>query len=431
VSNIRALAAQCLFQVVDKGQSLSQLLPQYQQRANEKDRGLLQALCYGVLRYLPELEFSINQLMASPLKGKQRPVHFLLLVGLYQQKYTRIPDYAAVGETVNGCQQLKFGNLKKLVNGVLRNAQRYCVKLPDDVPDAVKYNHPSWFIKQLKQHYPQQWQSILHYNQQKPPMWLRVNQMKITLDDYLKLLNNEDIQYQQVHDNGAILLADACDVNNLPGFTEGLISVQDAAAQYAALLLECETQQNILDCCAAPGGKTCHILESVNNNAKVLAIDIDSNRLHRVQENLARLQLSAEVLTADAAHPETWWNQQPFDRILLDAPCSATGVIRRHPDIKWLRKADDILQLAQLQQQILHKLWPLLAPNGILLYATCSVLPEENSKQIQQFLANTPDAELVKMEQQTSSDTIGWQLLPDENNHDGFYYAKLRKIANA
>jgi len=429
-ANIRALAAKCCFAVVDKGRSLGDELPKAQAKVEGKDKGLLQELCYGVLRYLPALEYDLRQLMNKPLKGKQRVGHFLILVGIYQVKHTRIPDHAAVSETVAATKPLKCDFLRGLINGVLRNIQRNLAKETSEentanLPDAIKYSHPSWFIKKLQSAYPQQWESILIANLERPPMWIRVNQQHQTIDQYLLLLEQADIEVELVDEKSfAIKLTAALDVNKLPGFTDGWVSVQDGAAQQAATLLNSQAGDTVLDCCAAPGGKTCHILELTPELASMTAIDIEESRLQRVEENLSRLNLTAKIITADAASQD-WWDGKLYDRILLDAPCSGTGVIRRHPDIKWLRKAEDIEKLMILQQQILKNIWSLLKPGGTLLYATCSILPEENSQQIQQFISENNNAKLVP-----SSDndkTIGWQILPNEQSMDGFYYAKLEK----
>ena len=257
-------------------------------------------------------------------------------------------------------------------------------------------------------------------------MWLRVNQQHHNVTEYLALLSQEDIPVELVDEkSSAIKLVNAIDVNKLPGFADGWISVQDGAAQQAAILLNTQTDDIVLDCCAAPGGKTCHILELTPDLGQMTAIDIEENRLLRVKENLTRLNLSAKVITADAASQE-WWDGELYDRILLDAPCSGTGVIRRHPDIKWLRKADDIEKLTVLQQQILNNIWSLLKPGGTLLYATCSILPEENIQQIQQFLSENNNAKLVQITNEKTD--IGWQILPNEQSMDGFYYAKLEKV---
>jgi len=429
-ANIRALAAKCCFAVIDKGRSLGDELPKAQAKVEGKDKGLLQELCYGVLRYLPALEYDLRQLMDKPLKGKQRVGHFLILVGIYQVKYTRIPDHAAVSETVAATKPLKCDFLRGLINGVLRNIQRNLAKESSEestanLPDPIKYSHPSWFIKKLQSAYPDQWESILTANLERPPMWIRVNQQHHNIEQYLQLLEQAEIEIELVDTkSSAIKLTTALDVNKLPGFVDGWVSVQDGAAQQAATLLNCQAGDNVLDCCAAPGGKTCHILELTPELANMTAIDIEESRLLRVQENLTRLNLSAKVITADAASQD-WWDGKLFDRILLDAPCSGTGVIRRHPDIKWLRKADDIEKLVILQQQILKSIWSLLKPGGTLLYATCSILPEENSQQIQQFISENNNAKLVPICENDKN--IGWQILPNEQSMDGFYYAKLEK----
>ncbi|ALO33292.1 16S rRNA methyltransferase [Colwellia sp. MT41] len=436
--NIRALAAKCCYAVIDKGRSLSDELPKQQDKLLGKDKGLLQEICYGVLRYLPELENDVSHLMQKPLKGKQRVFHFLLLVGVYQIRYMRIPDHAAVSETVSATSTLKNRHMKALVNAVLRGflrtqeaASKLENKTDKNLPDSIKYNHPSWFIKKIQQSYPEQWQGILDANQQRPPMWLRTNQQHHTSEQYQALLIAAEIDIANIEVNSqAIALAHPIDVAKLPGFEQGWVSVQDGAAQQAARLLDCQPNDVVLDCCAAPGGKTCHIIELTPDIASMTAIDIEEGRLTRVHENLARLGLSAKVITADAASKD-WWSGELFDRILLDAPCSGTGVIRRHPDIKWLRKADDIDKLVILQQQILDNIWSLLKPGGTLLYATCSVLPEENCQQIARFVEQNQDAQLIAItgnNLDTDENSIGWQLLPDAKNMDGFYYAKLLKL---
>ncbi len=433
--NLRALAARCTFAVVDKGRSLADELPQQLAKIEGKDKGLLQELCYGVLRHLPELEYDVREFIKKPLTGKQRVGHFLMLVGVYQIKYTRIPDHAAFNETVSACKPLKCDHLKGLINGVLRNLQRQQAAKeskgsevsPTELPDAIAFNHPSWFIKKVQLAYPEKWQDVLNANMQRPPMWLRVNQLHHNVDEYLALLAKENIEHLLVDEkSGAIRLTEAIDVNKLPGFQQGWVSIQDGAAQQAARLLDCQPDDNVLDCCAAPGGKTCHILEYSPKIKAMTAIDIEASRLERVEENLQRLNLAANVIAADAAAtPEKWWNGELFDRILLDAPCSGTGVIRRHPDIKWLRKGQDIAALGELQQDILKNIWSLLKPGGTLLYATCSILPEENSQQVQHFIEKNSDAELVGITDNATD--IGWQILPNDNSMDGFYYAKLVK----
>ena len=437
--NIRALAAKCCYSVIDQGRSLGDELPKQQEKVLAKDKGLLQEICYGVLRYLPELENDVRGLMQKPVTGKQRVFHFLLLVGVYQIKYMRIPDHAAVSETVAATSALKNRHMKALVNGVLRNfvrANEGAITAKSQTSDSalplsIQYNHPSWFIKLVQNGYPDKWQQILNANQQKPPMWLRANQLHHASAEYQKLLVEAEILIKSIEPlSQAIELIRPTDVSKLPGFEQGWASVQDGAAQQAVRLLDCQKGDLVLDCCAAPGGKTCHILEQTPDIASMTAIDIEASRLVRVEENLTRLGLTANVIAADAANAKTWWQGQQFDRILLDAPCSGTGVIRRHPDIKWLRKASDIGALVILQQEILKETWSLLKPGGTLLYATCSVLPQENNEQIEHFLENNADAKLLPIDciENTNNKTVGWQLLPGEKNMDGFYYAKLLKI---
>ncbi|HIF9070900.1 TPA: 16S rRNA (cytosine(967)-C(5))-methyltransferase RsmB [Photobacterium damselae] len=423
--NVRAAAAQVIYQVVDQGQSLSTALPAAQQQIKERDQALLQEICYGVLRWLPRLESITQKLMDKPLKGKQRVFHHLILVGLYQLGYMRIPAHAAVAETVNATKNLKKPQLRGLVNAILRNYQRQQQELDAQAVshDAGKYGHPSWLLKLLKQAYPNDVDAICAANNTKAPMWLRVNRQHHNRDEYRKLLDAEGIATELHPQAGdALRLLSPCDVYKLPGFEQGWVSVQDAAAQLAIEYLQPQAGELILDCCAAPGGKTAHILEHVPS-AQVVAIDCDEHRLARVHDNLQRLNLQAKVLCADARYPDKWWDGDKFDRILLDAPCSATGVIRRHPDIKWLRRGEDIAALAQLQAEIFDAMWLQLKSGGTLVYATCSITPQENCDQVSAFLARTADATLVGSE----ATNPGRQILPGEENMDGFYYAVLQK----
>ncbi|GAB6264079.1 16S rRNA (cytosine(967)-C(5))-methyltransferase RsmB [Photobacterium sp. 53610] len=427
--NVRAAAAQVIYQVVDQGQSLSTALPAAQQEIKPRDHALLQEICYGVLRWLPRLESVTQALMDKPLKGKQRVFHHLILVGLYQLSFMRIPAHAAVAETVDATKTLKKPQLRGLINAVLRNYQRQQETLDQQAMshDAGKYGHPGWLLNMLRAHYPEQLEAVTSANNTKAPMWLRVNRRHHTRDQYQSLLDAAEIS-AAVHPQAgdALKLASACDVQQLPGFAEGWVSVQDAAAQLAVDYLQPKAGELILDCCAAPGGKTAHILER-EPGARVVAIDSDDHRLLRVKDNLQRLKLDAEVLCADARFPQQWWQGEAFDRILLDAPCSATGVIRRHPDIKWLRRADDIAALATLQAEILDAMWQQLKPGGTLVYATCSIMPQENREQVLAFLARTPDASLAAREDNGSDTAPGRQILPGESDMDGFYYAVLEK----
>ncbi|PKH18747.1 16S rRNA (cytosine(967)-C(5))-methyltransferase [Enterobacterales bacterium CwR94] len=423
-TNLRSLAAQTLVQVVEQGQSLSQLLPNAQKGLSDKDAALLQVLCFGVCRQLPQLEWIISQLMERPMTGKQRTLHFLIMVGLYQLMATRIPAHAALAETVEGAVVLKRPQLKGLINGVLRQFQRRQETLLSEIPEHIATLHPKWLLTRLQNAWPEHWKQIVEANNQHPPFWLRVNRQHHSRAAWLALLQaagKDAIPHPDAPD--ALRLTEPCSVNQLPGFADGWVTVQDASAQGCVALLEPQNGDHILDLCAAPGGKTTHILE-VAPDAKVMAVDVDAQRLARVTENLLRLKQDAEVKLGDGRHPEQWAGETLFDRILLDAPCSATGVIRRHPDIKWLRRDSDIAELAALQKEILDAIWPRLKQGGTLVYATCSIMPEENHQQITAFLSRHTDAELQNISEQQQP---GLQVYPEVEGGDGFYYAKLVK----
>ncbi|TEW54131.1 16S rRNA (cytosine(967)-C(5))-methyltransferase RsmB [Psychromonas sp. RZ22] len=429
--NVRAIAAKVLNQVVEKGQSLSQALPAIQQDLSPKDKALVQMLCYGVLRTLPRLDFFCRSLMKKPLTGKQRDLHFLILVGIYQLLYTRIPSHAAVGETVNGAKALKKPALKGMVNGVLRSflrEQESLIEKADQQP-ALLYCHPSWLVKRLQAAYGEEKAvQIMTENNQQAPMWLRVNSRFHDREQYLALLTEQEktASIAEFNDN-ALCLENACDVYQLPGFEAGWVSVQDGAAQLAAHYLDAQAGDLVLDACSAPGGKTVHTLELQPELKQMVAVDFDEKRLLRVKDNLQRLNLQATVIHGDASKPDEWWSGEQFDRILCDAPCSATGVIRRHPDIRWLRRDSDISELVSLQKNILSALWKKLKPGGVLLYATCSILPDENDLQINDFLQTTSDASLIPLVAQYNNEATPRQILPNEQKMDGFYYAKLQK----
>ena len=423
--NLRSMAAQAVEQVIEQGQSLSNVLPPLQLKVSDKDKALLQELCFGVLRTLSQLEWLINKLMSRPMTGKQRTVHYLIMVGFYQLLHTRIPPHAALAETVEGAVAIKRPQLKGLINGVLRQFQRQQEELLAEFAQSeARFLHPDWLLRRLKKAYPQQWQEIADANNQRPPMWLRVNRNHHTRDAWLALLEEAGMSgfpHQAYQD--AVRLASPAPVHALPGFDEGWVTVQDASAQGCMTWLEPKNGEQILDLCAAPGGKTTHILE-VAPQASVMAVDVDEQRLSRVYDNLKRLGMKAQVKQGDGRKPAEWCGETQFDRILLDAPCSATGVIRRHPDIKWLRRDRDIQELAQLQSDILDAIWPHLKSGGTLVYATCSVLPEENSQQIAAFLKRTPDAALRDT---GTPESPGLQNLPGTEEGDGFFYAKLIK----
>ena len=423
--NLRSLAAQAVEQVLEQGQSLSNVLPPLQQKVSDKDKALLQELCFGVLRTLSQLDWLIGKLMSRPMTGKQRVVHYLIMVGIYQLLYTRIPPHAALAETVEGAVAIKRPQLKGLINGVLRQFQRQQEELLSEFSRSeIRFLHPSWLLKRLQKAYPAQWEAIVEANNQRPPMWLRVNRVHHPRDSWLALLEKAGMKgFTHPAYPDAVRMETPVPVHALPGFEEGWVTVQDASAQGCITFLDPKNGEQILDLCAAPGGKTTHILEAAPE-AQVLAVDVDEQRLSRVYDNLKRLGVKAEVKQGDGRFPEQWCGNEQFDRILLDAPCSATGVIRRHPDIKWLRRDRDIAELAQLQSEILDAVWPHLKTGGTLVYATCSVLPEENSQQIKAFLQRTADAVLSET---GSADLPGQQNLPGAEEGDGFFYAKLIK----
>ena len=433
--NPRLAAAKALAAVLNGKASLNSSLPTQLDKVEDRDRGFTQDLAFGTARWQPRLSALAAKLLQKPFKAADADVEALLLVGLYQLLYTRVPAHAAIGETVGCADKLKKPWAKALLNAVLRRAQRESEALLAELEHdpVVRTAHPRWLQKSLKAFWPEQWEAICAANNAHPPMILRVNRRHHTRDAYLDLLSEAGIAARAcVYSRDGIILDAATDVRSLPGFAEGWISVQDEAAQLAADLLDLAPGQRVLDACCAPGGKTCHILEAEPALAGVVAVDLEAKRLVRVRENLERLGLSAELIAADGRDTATWWDGKPFQRILLDAPCSATGVIRRHPDIKLTRQPDDIAALALLQGELLDALWKTLEVGGILLYATCSTLPTENTEVIEAFLARTPGARELDLATAAGiKQPHGRQLLAQEGGHDGFYYAKLIKIAAA
>ncbi|WP_210712752.1 16S rRNA (cytosine(967)-C(5))-methyltransferase RsmB [Pseudomonas sp. MWU349] len=438
--NPRLAAAKALTAVLNGKASLNSSLPIQLDKVEARDRGFTQDLAFGTARWQPRLSALATKLLQKPFKAADADVEALLLVGLYQLLYTRVPAHAAIGETVGCADKLKKPWAKALLNAVLRRAQRESETLLAELEHdpVVRTAHPRWLQKSLKAFWPQQWEAICAANNAHPPMILRVNRRHHSRDAYLNLLSEAGVAAKAcVYSQDGIVLDEALDVRSLPGFTEGWISVQDEAAQLAAELLELAPGQRVLDACCAPGGKTCHILEVQPALAGVVAVDLEAKRLVRVRENLDRLGLDAQLIAADGRDTQAWWDGKPFQRILLDAPCSATGVIRRHPDIKLTRQPEDIAALAQLQGELLDAMWQALEVGGILLYATCSTLPTENTEVIEAFLARTPGARELDIGGQLGQPAAGLkqphgrQLLAQEGGHDGFYYAKLIKIAAA
>lgn len=431
--NLRGCAAQVLSKVIHDGQSLTAALDATLPKLKDgQDRAFVQALCFGVIRHYFELDFVLRQLMNKPLKPKDTDIRALLLTGLYQLSHMRVKAHAAVSETVAATSHKPWS--KSLVNAILRQYLRDAESLRQACAEdeQARQNHPDWMIRLIEDCWPDQTAQILAANDQAPPMALRVNLRRTSRDVYLARLNTDGIAAQAMTCCGtAIMLDQPLGVEQLPGFADGLVSVQDSAAQLAAELLDAQPGQRVLDLCAAPGGKTAAILERQPLLQSMLAIDVDEHRLQRVAENLSRLRLSAETLAADASQlTPSELGERTFDRILLDAPCSGFGVIRRHPDIKLLRRESDIAALEALQAKILDAAWKLLAPNGILLYATCSILKQENEAQIGAFLQRHTDAREINIQAGWGeSRPHGRQILTGTLQMDGFYYAKLHKSA--
>ena len=426
--DLRADTAWVIFQVLEQGKSSRETLAIAQARHSKKDAAWLQEMAMGVFRHLPQLQIWLRELLEQSLKGSKKILEHVILLGFYQQAFSRVSDHAAVAATVNAAEVLGGKGLKGLINAILRNFQRQ--QLAEQVSDnpIIQSGLPKWLYKRLANAYPQELESLLSGMNQPAPIWLRVNQQQCTQPDYCNALTEADIRFalSEAHPDAVILL-DRTPITTLPGFAEGWFSVQDGAAQLAAPLLDAQPGERILDCCAAPGGKSAHILERTSGLAELIALDSEASRLTRMSENLQRLQLHADLVCADAAEVDGWWDGKPFDRILLDAPCSATGVIRRHPDIRWLRKSADIEVLQALQHKILSNLWRTLKPGGTLVYATCSVLPVENKAQISRFLQEHSDAQLLPIQPGETIEQPGRQILPGEQQMDGFYYARLLK----
>jgi len=427
-TDVRAAAARVVAAVLG-GTSLNRVLPGKLKEVSERDRALLQQLSYGTLRQGPRLDAILKQLLDKPLRDKDRDIRGLLLCGLYQLDSTRVPDHAAVAATVDATRALKKHWAKGMTNAVLRRYLREREQLTEALDQAAAACHPTWLFQTILKQWPTAAAGIIDANNQQPPMTLRVNLNQVSRGDYLAGLEGLGIAAKASSlSNHAIQLATPIDVWDLPGFSSGTVSVQDEAAQMAALLLQAQAGERVLDACAAPGGKACHILELQPQLGELVAMDIDTLRLQKVSDNLTRLGLTATLMTGDAIEPPASLAAASFDRILVDAPCSASGVIRRHPDVKLLRRESDIALLADQQLRILQGLWPLLKSGGSLRYATCSIIDEENSQVLQRFLTAQSDAVPSSLEMPGSGTvTVGHQLLPSAGGTDGLFYATLKK----
>ena len=430
VVGARAAALIVLEAVLVKGRSLGAARSLIDDGLEARDRALAMELVNGVLRWRFRLEAVLARLLRKPLRKKDYDLQLLLLLALYELMELRSPDYAVVNEAVSLSRQRGKKWAASMVNAVLRGFLRDHQALVASVDQdrAARCSHPGWLIELLAHDWPDQVDRILDANNQRPPMWLRVNQARIAVDDYVRELDQQHIavQHHPVAD-GALMLDTPVEVERLPGFNRGLVSVQDASAQLAAGLLQVEDGARVLDLCAAPGGKTCHVLESAAG-VEMTAVELEPLRMQKVRQNLDRLGFQAQLIIGDATRASGWWDGGEFDRILVDAPCTASGVIRRHPDIKSLRQQTDLQALTETQLQILDQGWRMLKPGGILLYVTCSVLKQENEQQIAHLLSAHTDAAEVAIDAAWGiACEHGRQLLPGEMNGDGFYFAKLQK----
>ncbi len=427
--NIRALAAQILTPLLKNKGSLNTQFAALEHRCPEKDRGLLREICYGTMRFHPQLNALLKLMQHRPFKFRDIDIKALVLIGLYQLKYTRVPAHAAINESVDACEVLDKQWAGKVVNAILRRFQREQTELEGYLTDdeSYQYNHPQWMIDKLKNNWPQHWQQILTANNGQAPLTLRINQRATDRHSYLEQLRTQIDAESTAFSELGIRLSESVNVESLPGYSAGAFSVQDEAAQLSAPLLDLQPGMRVLDACAAPGGKLCHILETESKLSHVDAVELEEKRAGRIRDNLARMRLKADLHIADAS-TQTWWDGLAYDRILLDAPCSATGVIRRNPDIKYLRKGEDIHTISQLQLDILANCWAMLKPGGKLLYATCSIFPQENERLIKRFVNQSEDVvhHVIDADWGIACE-YGRQLFPQPDGHDGFYYALLEK----
>lgn len=424
------IAAQAVHQVLS-GHNLTLALPAAIRKfpnITPKQRGTAQDLSYGTLRFYGEINAYLTQLLEKPLTNEG--VRCLLLVAIYQLLHDKAQAFTVVDQAVTAATQFKTAWAKGLVNAVLRSFLRQKENLEKKIVgnELATYSYPQWWINKLKKQYPNNWQSILTVGNQHPPMTLRINRQKTNMSDYLIELQTEGLE-ATVLSESAVMLIKPISVEKIPQFLTGGVSIQDYGAQTAAQLIDLKKEQQVLDACCAPGGKTAHILESAHIN--MTALDSEADRLLKVQNNLERLQLHAHLIRGDASYVHDWWNGVPFDRILADVPCSASGIVRRHVDIKWLRREADIASFAKQQALILRELWQTLVKGGKLLYVTCSIFNEENQGQIDQFLLENADATQLTWSLNNHTNNVplltqNGQLVPCDA-HDGFFYALIQK----
>ena len=393
---------------------------------SSRNNSLFRSLSYGIFRWHYRLEWQIDQLITKNLKPKDKKLKSLLRLGLFQLQFTRIPHHAAVSETVNAAEVLGISKTKGLVNAVLRRFLREREEIDSYLcNDAQAYTaHPNWMVDLIKKDWPDNWQVIINENNLQAPMWIRVNQRKVKIEDYLNLLEKNSLDYEYILENKLLRLKKPIPAKLLPRYEDGWVSIQDGAAQLAFNYLDIKPGDRVLDACAAPGGKSAHILEACKDIKELVSVDINNIRLDTMRANLDRLGLKSNIICGDSCNPSEWWDGNLFEKIILDAPCSSIGVIRRHPDIKILRNKKDIENITYLQDNLLKSLWPLLKPGGSILYSTCSIMHKENQERITSFVNKVSDA---YVNDRIFGGKAYRQILPGENNMDGFFYSSIKK----
>ena len=429
-TNARMLGARAVQQVIQQQRSLTDVLPEILQSGDERQGALIHQLTAGTLRYWWPLSAIIDALLKKPLKPKDFDIYCLTAVGIYQINHTRIPEHAIVSETVNAVKALSKPWAKNLVNALLRNYQRDKDSLDQQFSRSECFNtsHPQWMIDTLKQDWPQAWQNILSQNNKRAPLTLRVNQQQINTEQAIKMLSEIEVDAVKTRSAPDGLTVDGkTKIWQSPLWQQAKFSVQDESAQLVGYAVALKPAMKVLDACAAPGGKTAHLLE-IEPGIDLLALELKAARITRMRENLKRLKLSAQIKQADASHLDEWWQGELYDLVIIDAPCSGSGVIRKHPDIKHLRHPQDITQNVETQRRILDKLWSVLKVGGKMLYCTCSVFRSENDQQASWLLECKPDAIHIELpEEYGLSIKFGRQRLPGVDDSDGFYYACFEK----
>ncbi|MAF15772.1 MAG: 16S rRNA (cytosine(967)-C(5))-methyltransferase [Marinomonas sp.] len=433
----RLVSAKILEQVLLQRGSLSTQINKQISQVEYDEQGLAKELCFGVCRFYPQLNTVALSLLSKPFEEKDFDLYAALLMGLYQIEHMSTPDHAAVHESVELCRQLDKEWATKLMNAVLRRYQRERDDILENLSSqpSMAHNLPKWLVKRFKKHWDAELDSIIEATNAHPPMCIRVNEAHVSRETYKQKLAEQGIVSRETSFSvSGLYLESAVPVTMLPDFENGHVSIQDESAQLAASLLAPKTGERVLDACAAPGGKTGHLLE-LAPDLDLTAVELEPWRLARIESNLERIGGSAALICGDASQPDQWWDKIAFDKILLDAPCSATGVIRRNPDIKINRKPDDIAALCDIQASILDATWQTLKQGGYLLYATCSLMPEENEQQIASFLARTEDAKECPLNLLNDKLSLsfgkavshGVQIFPTQNGQDGFYYCLIKK----